>query len=542
MNAEQLESKCLWAASFLLLIAFAYLSYVTHWADSELWTISVARQFGSGRLDAGSQYKILFEALIHQIYRFDLSDEATVDMARFLFMLNGLALVALTAILARKLLPTKGMAIYAVFLLITCSFFLSQGFRVRSDLLAAAFQLSGLWAYLNFKSTNSRRWLWAAMGTAFHVAAFLATPKAVYHLALNAVFIYQDRGFQRIGRARWVWIVAALAAVVTCAAVIAANSDSFKYALKFFVQSFFTDSSRPGYFSSDAVFYLVRFVNENLTFAVAIAFLIVATARAHKKHEVPPVAYSACLALVFIFLHNDRLPFFILSLLPLVAIACVGAVLPALQWVSNQFGAAARGILLAMIFLTATTYARRVRSFDSNADQRVAMKVVREYLEKYPGTKYFDATAALPRTTQIMYHIEVSGHDSWGTLMRILPEENPEVIFFGNRFFYHFDNITVYLARAGYVHAGGGTYVRAGKMRTEFDQFEEENLKALCPQPDSPRYYYAGVDSLNTYPVTLSEALALKGKAGILACSKFPPVKFTNGKSFAQIFDYDQNY
>jgi hypothetical protein len=526
----------------MLLAVFAYLSQITHWADSELWTVSIARQFGSDAMDAGSRYKIIFEYLLSLLYRFDLSDEGTMGAARVLFMVNGLGILALTAVLARRILGGWSPAIHAVFLLVSSSFFLSQGFRVRSDLLACLFALAGLWAFFRYTEAgaqNRTRFFWIGLSALFHLAAFLSTPKAIYHILLNAVFIYAFQE-KRIGAAgKKTWLAAALIFILSLATVTWVYSDSLGYALKFFVNSFFKDLSRPDYLSVDAFRYLLRFVNENLTFFVLIlATPFLAWRRRQRGEKTSPAVFAAMTALFLILFHNDRLPFFILSLLPLPAIAGVWSIQPWLRsppvWL--------RAYLAFVIFLGALSYAKRVAQWDSNLEQRVAMHTVREFLAPYPGVVYFDATAALPRTTMILQNVEITGHDSWGPIRETLIGKNVEILFFGNRLFYHTQNIFAFLEQQDFIHVGGGVYAK-GKFKVFLKPPSDGEIENLCAGiPPGERHLYLGRAIGGTHPIESASELKNMPEMSPVGCAKYPPVQFPGGQSFAQIFDYDQDY
>jgi hypothetical protein len=88
--------------TLFMTVLFLNLSTITHWADSELWSLSLAKAFQQ-HIDASSDYKIIFNLFLLPIYYFDFSNTETILVARLFFAVNGLLIAALTYLISKAL-------------------------------------------------------------------------------------------------------------------------------------------------------------------------------------------------------------------------------------------------------------------------------------------------------------------------------------------------------------------------------------------------------------------------------------------------------
>jgi hypothetical protein len=99
----------------------------------------------------------------------------------------------------------------------------------------------------------------------------------------------------------------------------------FKYkallsAFEYYLKSFQQTQDHPGYFSLQSFFFVIRFIKENILFIFLWIYTFI------KRKQTPSPVFTNSLlaanavAVLFIFFHNERLPFFILSLIPILVI------------------------------------------------------------------------------------------------------------------------------------------------------------------------------------------------------------------------------
>ena len=128
----------------------AILSLKTYISDSEFWAITASRRLGETGASASVYMKFLFYGLLKPIYFLPLDNIAHVLVARLEFAAIG----ALTAYAfyraATRAFNDVLMGLISTTLFLTCSFFLTQSFRVRSDNLASFFAILILWNVIDF--------------------------------------------------------------------------------------------------------------------------------------------------------------------------------------------------------------------------------------------------------------------------------------------------------------------------------------------------------------------------------------------------------
>ena len=107
-----------------------------------------------------------------------------MTVARFLFFLNGLAIVFLIWLILRKKVDSFSAAL-ALLILISSPLFLERGFRVRSDLLATTLSLSSL--AIVFFSKNKINYALLLLS-----ATLLVTPKSIYWLLFVGLLLWNE--------------------------------------------------------------------------------------------------------------------------------------------------------------------------------------------------------------------------------------------------------------------------------------------------------------------------------------------------------------
>ncbi len=520
---------------------FMALALHTKWADSEIWAVSIARTLGFQAWDYGLSYKPLFYMTLRSVYSLDLSNVETFTAARLLYAAVGLGVLLLTYRLGRLLKLSFEARTLAVFLLATSSFFLERGFRVRSDQLATLFQLLGLTYY--FQYVDQHTWgkpRTLVVSALLHVSLLLSTPKAIYQLLVNFYVYRVSQRFFKVPEtqkrhSRRVTLIFALAIPFSLFAVLAYfRTEQVLSALTFFVRSFAENPSQPAYFSLSSFQHYRRFVLENPLFILA-GLVAVYWSLKNKIERKPsmsefPLGGIAALTLFFIIFHNDRLPFFLVSLLPLVALF-MG------QQVVNVIRGTRLRILLVGLVLNGLFHGVQIWKSQSNDLQRAAIVSMQNYLAKYPGVLYYDGTAVLPRNNQLFANAEPKhlGNDDW--LLKLLNDDKPDLFFFGNRLHHYFGRIMSFLDHENYIQIGPGVFARS-KVSYYDDprNFLKHTRAELCKGVSD------NMDGLKLYTGDIFVEMEPWDGASVpkklVACSRFSQIDWPTELSFAKIFDF----
>ncbi|MES2964642.1 MAG: hypothetical protein V4760_12185 [Bdellovibrionota bacterium] len=167
----------------------AILSLKTYISDSEFWAITASRQLGEFGVSASIYMKFLFYGLLKPIYLLPLDNISHVLVARLEFAV----IAAFTAFVfyrvAKLSVRDELGALVLTLLLVSCSFYLSQSFRVRSDNMASLIALVVLWIVIPWSRRTDGKWiLHAAAVAVLNLLLLIATPKSFYFLLIGAAF------------------------------------------------------------------------------------------------------------------------------------------------------------------------------------------------------------------------------------------------------------------------------------------------------------------------------------------------------------------
>jgi len=175
-------------ASALALVLFLSLAKIGYIADSEIWSVSIAKNFSQEWYNSWVFTRPLFYVLLALATAIPSTALSIFLAAKVLFILIALVVVALTFILAKQVVSrdtaiSQAMPFLAVFLLLTNTTFMNQGYRIRSDGLACALVLFVLIYFL--RRENHLRWRQMLL----FPLPLLGTPKAIFQLPAFGVLI-----------------------------------------------------------------------------------------------------------------------------------------------------------------------------------------------------------------------------------------------------------------------------------------------------------------------------------------------------------------
>ena len=549
-----------------LACAFFYLSWVTHWADSELWPLGLARSFNFASSNDSVVYKFLFYQFLRFPYLFPLGNVATIHLARLLFALIGTGIAILTFQISMQVTKKRELAFFSVLMLVCSSFFLSQGFRLRSDILASFFQLCGLWAFLKLVQTQQKRY--SLLSGFSHILLLLSTPKAFLHFVVNAIFIFLFWRTRKKEQVKKHLFFALRIPEFFFVFLLISQREHFFSAIHFFMSSYQENIEHPAFFSAQGFFYVIRFLNDNPIFTFLFILAPFAWGNVEKRFRIP-VLGAATFSVLFVIGHSEKLPFFILSMLPLVMIYVTQFSL-SFEWAKNRYF---RIFLMIALFANAIFYTIRFATQNQNNVQVEAVQNMESYLQGYkePRLTYFDGNAVLPRDTQVFAFISATVE---GNLIEVLKtlQNLYDVVFMSNRMAFYAHDILDFLEKNNYIHIGGGAF---GVSKFHILPKNHSSLKistdqiCLSRSASEPVYFYEGNNFMTMRPISAAtqvkgqtvaggfeglnsgmtagelnrfKSFAITSDSFFVACTFLKPFHFPGELQFAQIFDVDSNF
>jgi hypothetical protein len=536
---------------------FFYLALNTHWADSELWSLGVSRDL-QGAMNEVVTYKPLFHGYLALPYLFDLGNHATVNFARLQFAIVGLLTILFVFLFSKLVTGSRDSALWVTATFATTTLFFSQGFKIRSDVLACLFQLAAvshcLWLCQRTKPVG---WLEFAAGFLLQLITLLVTPKAVFHLAVNFSFILSfwrlNRDQPSGARARSYFLISLAGLSLPAMAVLFWKRHEFASAFEFFLHSYQSGPMRPDFWSREAWVYIENFFVSQWYLGI-LAFAAFFLPQAQKRAELTAekaVGVAALVASVLILAHSDRLPFFILSLLPFPLLFVV---LRSLRWWTVLRGLRharlALGFLVFAVLVNLGIFLRGMIADGSNHLQVEAQQIMERVLAEYSVTEYYDGTIVLPRQNLYFAFPSPQHEGNWLEIERLIDSEfyGPSLFFFANRLFYYVRPLYSLLEKRFYIQVGPGVFARSKARRGRHVWSEVEWRRTCVFAPKGQVYAYQGSSFLDM-KLFRPEPFDCSGPppklaitAEFMAFSPFAPISMPGGKSFAQIFDYDPRY
>lgn len=463
-------------------ILLIYLSQVVNWSDSELWSIAVSGNATPIR-QAVLSYKFIFSKLLEIPFHFDLSNLQTIQFSRGLFAVLGLTFTALHFVSYIKIkkivfkedrsnVQIQNIILFCAFVL-TNTFFLSQAYRIRSDLVTGLLQLASILLYLNHR--KSMRLKEISLQLLIALAILFTTPKGIFNVVINLVFIISDQSqlHSHFKIKYWKWVL--LIAVMLLLPVLVLWQD-FSSALTYFVKSYETSNWSPGFLSVESWFYFKRFALENPVWLLAPLYPIWQNrnipAEKPNSNFMLPLRNAAFAAFLFIVLHSDRLAFFILFLLPIINIYLMvilekNKIPKTLLW----------AIFLVSLVSGAQYFEKLIR--DGRNDMQIqAQAKMENFIKKRGNPVFIDGTGVLPRAKQILVFSSPAHLGNEIEIINSFKQSEVKLIFFANRFFFYFLPLQETLYYQNFVPLTDGVFLK------NESGYSKEELKAIRDELD----------------------------------------------------------
>ncbi len=395
-----------------LLLLIGYTALKCYISDSEFWAISVAKELFNFQTDEIElYYKIPFYLLLNIPHWTSNDNLQVLILSRVLFaLLFGVFVIQLYRLAFLVTQRRWATYVYLSFLFGT-TYFISQGFRVRSDMMAAFCFINLLLLYFRFRRINRTETYFYLKIFFWQLIMILSTPKAIYFLAILMVAITADYLWGNSNLKKGIKNIALI--VIGTSAIIgglAFYALSYRAAWHFFLNTY----------SSFADFaYIEKFCSRNGAFVLALAASLIAGALAFKRERrsnipisnisiINLMAISAILVLLF---HNQRLPFFIASLLPILALPLAFSSQTAFKalrlkkfWIIN--------LIMLLFFFQAIFANINLLQQDNNTKQFSVLREIETYVSQFPKAKYYDVIGLLPKIRQDYAYVS-QGEKPW---------------------------------------------------------------------------------------------------------------------------------
>lgn len=556
-----LEGFCILAA-LILTAFFVHLGWTGYISDSEIWSVTLAKHFGQEWFHPWVATRPWFYSVL-ALFEAPVHGSIPIFMAaKIASLMNGLAILFFTYRLAKSLCdpsqPTAKIVPWlSLILLVSNSGFLNQGYRIRSDLFACTLVLFVLErTIVAYRADRRPNFL-------FWASPLLATPKAVLQIVpLLAFWRKSWISAEWIRRRGWILIALVLAAAL---AAFPLYRSSWLYFMHTF-SGLRTDlTSRFVYVEkvlrNNPIFvgaYLIRLATLGLRTEIR-------DFRSSVEDEIQRrFVYLNVVAVIVILVTPEKVPFFLASFLPLFTVfaALVAEDLWALKRMAGSFWQERLRILAwAAVFFVATgLLAKGFREHqlfaeeNGSAGQFQAIRVLENYLSRYPRATYYDVIGIVPERASLRVFAGPDDPKTNRTSAQRLVANPPDLIFYVRKMSYLEPEIgrllkERYVAVATDVYAKWEVFnpplslnakkaddlkVRLNAMRAAVGATGSENFSARIQ---------IGKGVPREFEGSVSELLALQSKTRtpvkVLALSPFARIRETIPGSLSYLFRFD---
>ena len=329
---------------YVLFVALLfYMSQTLFFADSEIWSVTLSHKWPGAEKHPSLFYKSLFHGSLHALTT-NLRDDIQILQASRLFYTVIAVLKSFFIVYIAKTIRPNLRAHLVLFLIMSFSFFVLRGVRIRSDLLAECFFLFAMCSVFYRLARDRGLQVSSILLEGFALSAALAaTPKSIYFVI--TYFIVNIVAFSRkIETTRLVLFIGGVLSLAGLALVGIYLSQpdlfgaAYSRAASFYTNSFAESPGVPSYFSLAAFTHVGNLAIQNPHLILLTCALFFVRNFTEKLTRLPLLAWLLCSTLIVI-LHNDRLPFFILSqsaILLLCATLALDQFAPKLRRTANK--------------------------------------------------------------------------------------------------------------------------------------------------------------------------------------------------------------
>lgn len=436
------------------LVLCGYVGLNLFWTESEMWPAAAPRNFAISRWQEFLSVKPLFNFLMLCLYKIALAiEQVPFDVARIFMVFNLVAIIVLVICIVKKITKNELLAFVTATLLLLTITILEQGTRIRSDLIVCSLVLWTFYLILNRGEQDLKVWIPAAL-------SLLVSPKAIYWIIAllpffpNTKWILDRYGKRTIGLVLSVFIIAMIL-----------NYDSIAGVVRYYLLSFTSNGSGLSYFDPIRLVHLIGAIKKDYWFWLLV-LLRLFWVRSFKKFDAVFI-----MLLIALILHPERMPFFIVSIMPFLLILIV--VHPSFCAFFNWLQIRRRlvfafGLVLLSTFLF---YRNTMRSAfllqqHSNKTQRQAIQLIQDYSLKEKAVTIYDPVGVIYKVPVYDWFVGPSEMHSNAIAMAELNKKKPDMILYTSRLGWLEPEIYK-LLKQDYVNLGGGVYGRFPKIELQ---------------------------------------------------------------------------
>lgn len=382
--------------------------------DSEIWGITSSRRiFQLDKLWNSAWFKPAFSILLGGIVKFAPDNWSALTMSRALSWLFSISIIISMGQLLceryRSSLLTIAVLSPVVVLNLT---------KVRSDLFAVAVALLTLQKLLNteFSKQDKRALIFFVGGT----SALLLTPKSIDLYLILLVALFQPWPADRRQLVRTV--VVGLFPIAGALLLLRLFSRETLYQLVRYLFDSYKNLDRSWVYLYD----LIK-TSPITAGAVGIGLALALWNYSRLKSQQRALVWMAIISLVFVFIAPQKLPFLLVSRLPLWLLgASVGLQFLCSKSLLLQRSIAALSVISAM-GISSINWARSPRPHFAMSTQRDAYLTLDHFLEGMGPVRYWDAIGLFPKRN-MLFHYPSPGDSSNDDILDFLVESKPAVI------------------------------------------------------------------------------------------------------------------
>ncbi len=453
-------------------VLFLYLACFCYFSDSEIWLMTLSEQIFSH----DPPHAVYFKSFFHFINKLAILPAQTnvqvYYLSRLGFSVIGLSAAWLQAVIVSHVFAHKQLRAPTFLFLLTASLFFNQAFRIRADILSLSIYSVILLFILQWSQVNLRRLF---LLSSLQILLLLTTPKALIWTALLLILaaLLRIRSTNKDDHARstllFVSILAPLQILLTVfIALIFFKSDSILLralhsAADFYFKSFHRDLGGADYLQKMDFYYVYRFFLQNWFHSFVFIFWFTqfiyrSLYSSIKNTWVEHLNVLTASLIIFVFLYNQKLPFFLGTFL-----APVWAVQFASFYLFAKITARARwvpaAILVGSCVLCFFQYQRNLHA-NNNREQLQFVQQLEDYKIQNPAVSIYDIIGLLPRDTTYFYFIGPGDVTHREELLREIQLRPPDVYLYTFKNTYYEPLLTPYLEK-NYIEYFPGVWWRA---------------------------------------------------------------------------------
>ena len=479
---KKIDEKFLKSAALVLFVIYSIFAVTAYTADSEFWTIALSKLLYSFDGHIALLQKLPFYFILNIPYHIFADSLLVLMMEKSLFYLVSVGIFYFCyKILLFYKIDNKVIFLFFISLFLFESVF-SQTFRIRSDNLALLFFLILFYMGLLDSSDTLKQTVRFFL---LSLLMFLITPKAIYFLVLFFLYhVYNQKLlFKRLKSILLFFLlppfICLFVGFILDKFQMPYLKDAYTKAVLYFLNSFNRQSFQSTYLSLDSFNFLLRAVFRSPIHIIFIFASIFAGLKFRKKlnnNEVIliPIIILGVLFLVF---HNQKLPFFINSLLLPVFLFSFIIFAKCKQCIAQPFPYPKIAILFVALTLTYSVYQISHLIIKQNGLTQIStVSKMQSYFSQYPESEIYDGIGILNSGNVLHSFAGPDDRNMKMMTLELLKEHRPDFIIYVPKLFELEPQLSL-LLEYQYIPIANGVWAYANQneghdMSTSFKKME----------------------------------------------------------------------